>query len=567
MRILVVEKYTPNIKKMEQYVVKLVFNDEHGSGVILKVNEDIAVVFTVRHLFESQLGCFSEINQSSLLKFEIDSKSLYITNFNNIEFSLYSNIIFCASDKDLDFCFFVLKNNDFLNNLIPIKIYSDDVTTYPNHVLGYSMYRHKNDIANKCESLKFSFHNRSKFDLELNHSFGSLIHADEEEKIIGITGLLKGMSGGGSFISIDEDIYLVGIQKKALRSSLVVVNFIGDNDELLQLINDSLINLFRDDNKEIKIQSIIENDLNINDLRLDLNESWIDDLESHLKSKGKALIHSENEALSFQKECDDFVRDVKKQLDSVADEYLNIAIYQYKNNNYIKAGRSLRKAVLHNKSYGNMLIGSKISKGYINKGIYQYWLNDSSKKIVDNIWDYINKLDKIIRYEEEIIKKNFDEEIFVNLCFNIKDLLLILNEYPGSTPSRCDLINKFHDILEIKYKNLEFIEDRFYELLIFYKDIQESDKFLKNAFILLELLRRRDEKDSFYYKSIQIQVNEYLSNIKTLVPQELKNIQNDAHEYINDKIIEIGGADILLYQQEVRYLKDKIKRLEENSTQ
>ena len=62
------------------------------------------------------------------------------------------------------------------------------------------------------------------------------------------------MSGGGSFISIDEDIYLVGIQKKALRSSLVVVNFIGDNDELLQLINDSLINLFKDYNKEIKIQ-------------------------------------------------------------------------------------------------------------------------------------------------------------------------------------------------------------------------------------------------------------------------------------------------------------------------
>jgi hypothetical protein len=170
----------------------------------------------------------------------------------------------------------------------------------------------------------------------------------------------------------------------------------------------------------------------------------------------------------------------------------------------------------------------------------------------------------MIKYEVNILDKKYDDVIFNNLCLNIKSIFLIFESFSIIDSKKDELIEKFNYALSKKYQAFDFVEDRFYDLINFYKDIGYTKEFLRNSFILLELLRRKNETKSIYYRYTQEQINSCITEFSA---QDIKDIQNDAHEYLNKEIIKEGGTSVLFYNQEIKYLKDKIKRLEENSTQ
>lgn len=240
-------------------------------------------------------------------------------------------------------------------------------------------------------------------------------------------------------------------------------------------------------------------------------------------------------------------------------------VKQYKNGKNIKAKRNIEKAIYYDESYKKILIELKLNKNEINRNLYENWINLTSMSEYNDI-DRMTYLDKMIKYEVNILDKKYDDVIFNNLCLNIKSIFLIFESFSIIDSKKDELIEKFNYALSKKYQAFDFVEDRFYDLIEFLQRYRIYQGILRNSFILLELLRRKNETKSIYYRYTQEQINSCITEFSA---QDIKDIQNDAHEYLNKEIIKKeGGTSVLFYNQEIKYLKDKIKRLEEeNSTQ
>jgi hypothetical protein len=551
-------------EKLERYIVKILFNNEQGSGVIVKINDKVATVFTVRHIFESKIIIDSNnnsIDDKIFFELSIDENQIEIKNSDGMNLTLFKSSLFFTKSKELDFCFFLLEEDEAISNLKPLKIYTDNVEDLPINILGYSKYRNKNDVLNKCEAFNVNFYNKKGHDLEVNYPSGSVVHAYDGE-IQGVNDIFQGVSGGGAFIVKNGKEYLIGIQKQAFRCDLFIVNYLGNNDDLINSIYLTIEEYIPNNS----IEFLLDNKLFINSCEIELNIENINDLDSFLNKKdGKNLpdLSTDKAISSHLKVCDNLLETGNQCISTAANGYLIAAVKQYKNGNNIKAKRNIEKAIYYDESYKKILIELKLNKNEINRNLYENWINLTSMSEYNDI-DRMTYLDKMIKYEVNILDKKYDDVIFNNLCLNIKSIFLIFESFSIIDSKKDELIEKFNYALSKKYQAFDFVEDRFYDLINFYKDIGYTKEFLRNSFILLELLRRKNETKSIYYRYTQEQINSCITEFSA---QDIKDIQNDAHEYLNKEIIKEGGTSVLFYNQEIKYLKDKIKRLEENSTQ
>jgi hypothetical protein len=84
-------------EKLERYIVKILFNNEQGSGVIVKINDKVATVFTVRHIFESKIIIDSNnnsIDDKIFFELSIDENQIEIKNSDGMNLTLFKSSLF-----------------------------------------------------------------------------------------------------------------------------------------------------------------------------------------------------------------------------------------------------------------------------------------------------------------------------------------------------------------------------------------------------------------------------------------------------------------------------------------
>ncbi len=409
---------------LEEFVVRIEYKKdknriERASGVIVKIDDSLVYILTVKHFLKS--------NPSQLIE-QIDDENiniqnLSIKNYNNKKIEIEKSIFV----KDKKFDILILKADDsslkLFSKIKSLNIFMDEFCECA--IFGYPRSREKTN-----NSLVLHASHPDKIDLDDNYfevKADIPLHSFGESEVDNI----KGLSGSGVFVKGKSGkIYLVGIQFRYM--------------DMIYLESLNLRIIKKD------IDEVIEQKLPVGEypffeeLGIDIDKIVFDSLDEYfllnrdIQKFQKKLKKNSNKEL--QKLESDYIS-LKENMKKIADRYFYLGKEFFQKRDLSKAYAYFSRAIELCPAYKHF---------FAKKEFAHYPLNQKQQKARKDLSDEIyfmqnnDLVEKILESEEKFLIKSEDkrelEKIYTKLVYL-------------STKSKDRLIELFLKLSKIKFLN------------------------------------------------------------------------------------------------------------------
>lgn len=486
-----------NANYISKYIVKIEYekqNLESGSGVVVTLDDENSYfyIFSAKHTFFNKEF---ELNEKRDIQIKLSKPDNSFTQeVYNVE------VVWCK--KDYDFIVFKLIN-DFSFTLPPaLSISNDD---FPECVI-YGYPNIKTDNTFKAYFIQCKNKGIKKdhlFEVTSEEQIGDII-SDYNTKEN-----MAGLSGAGVFVSDSE---IIGIQIKGENANTLVC---VDLREIIESLNIELVNK---NYKPIKYNEEFSQGgarynisaVDLKDLKDNLKSEYIKKIKTH-DTFDSELDFLLKESTPYHKELNKEYKNLRENMQKLANTYLYQAIIYHEQNKNRKATTNFQKAILFSEKYRKAFNLALIERRNKSKNQEDTNLekNDNTiddEKIEDNIYEETSYKKYDLLQE---IEKNKDNPLKL---IELKKLYI-------------DLLDKKEDKEEILKLELEIAE-----LLIAHKNI-----ILENIEILFNSIASNSNKRDDFVKKIDeiqkdkdtiIDLNAHLHKIKEEFIASLKNTVN-----------------------------------------
>lgn len=366
-------------QKLKEFVVKIEYNGESGSGVIVNLGKDdqrIAGILTVSHLFlDDDTG---EENNDEFRTIKVLDSNIKITTESHEKLNLARDYIFIHNDEHIDLAIILVSISNYIDALPALKLYNLDIASSDTlYVAGFSHHRQNLMQKSTCDIYDTRLFDLTDSNMELRYVNGGLVSFYDSDPH-GIKEFIEGMSGGGVFIEKNENIYLLGIQKKVLRSDLLIATSLSDIyeiiDKMIAFINDCILS--KSDNLVLEISNIeFETSLLTDTTSFDLSNIDIGVLSDELDKKQLDFPRDDIiDSKSFKKvEREVYSKriELENKLTNIADFYAWSALFFSKRHDYRRVTTNLKKAISLNNNYEKILLTEKLNRTSDKKEIYK----------------------------------------------------------------------------------------------------------------------------------------------------------------------------------------------------
>ena len=308
---------------IKKYVVKIKYNEELGSGIIVKPNNtsNICYVLTAKHTFDGSI---------------INKEKITICRHNGYQFqNIFCDDLIEVDDiYDLVILFLDVKKNN-LEHIDKMSILNHEFKDCL--VVGYPNVGDGEIKCYKCEHDKTSDDDdKASYQVLSYQSFQTF--ECEEVKNIG------GLSGGGVFTKgSDDKYYLVGIETEIrLPQNFLCLDFREIAEKINELLPEKIGLEGYSFSKEIGINPQF---LDFDKLKSELNNDCIDKIKNKESSEQLKYIRDNNSDFK------NFHQDTQSAIKVIAATYLyrSILFHEYGDNR--RATNNFKKAIEYNPSY------------------------------------------------------------------------------------------------------------------------------------------------------------------------------------------------------------------------
>lgn len=555
-------------QKLKEFVVKIEYNGKSGSGVIVSLGKDnqrIAGILTVSHLFlDDDTG---EENNDEFRTIKVLDSNIKITTESHEKLNLARDYIFIHNDEHIDLAIILVSISNYIDALPALKLYNLDIASSDTlYVAGFSHHRQNLMQKSMCDIYDTRLFDLADFNMELRYVNGGLVSFYDSDPH-GIKEFIEGMSGGGVFIEKNEKIYLLGIQKKVLRSDLLIATSLGDIyeiiDKMIAFINDCILS--KSDNLILKISNIeFETSLLTDTTSFDLSNIDISVLSDELDKKQLDFLRDDIiDSKSFNKvEREVYSKriELENKLANIADFYAWSALFFSKRHDYRRVTTNLKKAISLNNNYEKILLTEKLNRTSDKKEVYKNLLaieKDTLNKRKGN--DRIDALEKIIDLQEKI-----DSSAYNEIIFNYKKIISIIQQTAGGHTEKLELYSsKARDLIERQYFGDEQLEERSYKLAELYDELGLKSEAYYHYYLLTEVLRNRGNALSERFSLANQKIKNILLDTNSgLTTAKLHEMNEKAQEEVNKVINSAGGIEQWNAYHEVKEIRGLVSKIE-----
>jgi hypothetical protein len=554
-------------QRLKEFVVKIEYNGKSGSGVIVKLGKGdsrIAGILTVSHLFQSDS---TEENDDEFKSLKISESDINIITECHEKLSLARDYIFIHNDEHIDLAIILVSISNHIDTIPTLKLYNLDVMSSDTlYVAGFS--NHRQDLMQKstCDIYDTKLFDLTDSNMELRYVNGGLVGFYDSDPH-GIKEFIEGMSGGGVFIENNGNIYLLGIQKKVLRSDLLIATSLGDIyeliDKMITFINNEILS--KSDNLVLEISNIeFETSLLTNTTSFDLSNIDIGVLSNELDKKQLDFARDDIiDSKSFNKverEVSSKRTDLENKLADIADFYAWSALFFSKRHDYRRVTTNLKKAISLNNNYEKILLTEKLNRTSDKKEIYKNILaiekSTLSKRKGD---DRIDALEKIIELQEKIDSSDYNE-----IIFNYKKMISIIKQSPDNHIEKLELYSsKARGLIERQYFGDDQLEERSYKLAELYDELGLKSEAYYHYYLLTEVLRNRGNALSERFSLANQKIKNILLDTNSgLTTAKLLEMNEKAQEEVNKVINSAGGIEQWNAYHEVKEIRGLVSKIE-----
>jgi hypothetical protein len=539
-----------NADEIKNYIVKIEYekqNLESGSGVVVTLDDENSYfyIFSAKHTF---FDTGFELNEKRDIQIKLSNPA------NSFTQELYNvEVVWCK--KDYDFIVFKLIN-DFSFTLPPALSISNDDS--PECVI-YGYPKIKTDNTFKAYFIQCKNKGMRK---------DSVFEVTSEESICDIFSdyntkeNMAGLSGAGVFVSDSE---IIGIQIKGENANTLVC---VDLREIIESLNIELVNK---NYKPIKYNEEFSQGgarynisaVDLKDLKDNLKSEYIKKIKTH-DTFDSELDFLLKESTPYHKELNKEYKNLRKNMQKLANTYLYQAIIYHEQNKNRKATTNFQKAVflseVYRKAFNLALIERRNkSKNQEDTNLEKNDNTIDDEKIEDNIYeetsykkyDLLQEIEKnkdnplkLIELKKlyiDLLDKEEDKEEILNLRFEIaklfindkneilKEIEILFNSIASNSNKRDDFVKKIDEI----QKDKDTIIDLNAHLYKIKEEFIESLKNTVNQDTLTESL-----KETFNQEELNMSlknIDEKIGKIQNpVIPEEIKEIPNAIEALSNE---------------------------------
>ncbi|TQV63423.1 MAG: hypothetical protein FNT15_03750 [Sulfurovum sp.] len=373
-----------NANYISKYIVKIDYTDENnikksGSGVIVTFDDKTSYfyIFSAKHTFFDK---GFELNEKRDIEIKLSNPD------NSFTQELYNvEVVWCKKDYDfIIFKFTIDESNQVQLPLhLPISISNDDS---PECVI-YGYPKIKTDNTFKAYPIKCKNKGIKKdhlFEVTSEEQIGDII-SDYNTKEN-----MAGLSGAGVFVSDSE---IIGIQIKGENANTLVC---VDLREIIESLNIELVNK---NYKPIKYNEEFSQGgarynisaVDLKDLKDNLKSEYIRKIKTH-DTFDSELDFLLKESTPYHKELNKEYKNLRENMQKLANTYLYQAIIYHEQNKNRKATTNFQKAILFSEKYRKAFNLALIERRNKSKNQEDTNLekNDNTiddEKIEDNIYE------------------------------------------------------------------------------------------------------------------------------------------------------------------------------------